>query len=153
MSTTHISSHSQTNPPISGGNLSAVLTQRAAQHSPPLPIIYQILIVPVVDNSISEDGSSPLPNTYESWVKWKHTPGLTPEKMLWFRNHYLPNKEDWTHPDASPIFQKDSKVWADLPDAWVGVAGLDILSSEGELYARKLKEAGRNVELVVYEGM
>lgn len=72
--------------------------------------------------------------------------------MLWFRNNYLPNKEDWVHPDASPIFQKDSKVWAKLPDGWVGVAALDILRSEGELYARKLRDAGKKVELVIYDG-
>lgn len=72
--------------------------------------------------------------------------------MLWFRNYYLPDKSQWTHPDASPLFQKDPQVWAKLPNAWVGVAGLDILRSEGEAYAQKLKEAGKNVEVVVYEG-
>ncbi|KAG9093082.1 hypothetical protein FRC06_011681 [Ceratobasidium sp. 370] len=133
-----------------GGNLSAVLTQRAAQRSPPLPIVYQVLIVPVIDNTIEEDGSSPLPAFYESWVKWKNTAGLSPEKMLWFRNYYLPNEADKSHPDASPIYQKDSKVWSALPDAWVGVAELDILRDEGELYARKLRQAGKTVELVVY---
>ncbi|QRV90534.1 carbohydrate esterase family 10 protein [Ceratobasidium sp. AG-Ba] len=133
-----------------GGNLSAVLTQRAAQRSPPIPIVYQVLIVPVIDNAIKEDGTSPLPAFYESWVKWKNTAALTPERMLWFRNYYLPDKEQQTHPDASPIYQKDSKVWAQLPDAWVGVAELDILRDEGELYARKLREAGKTVELVVY---
>ncbi|KAG8791775.1 hypothetical protein FRC12_008118 [Ceratobasidium sp. 428] len=135
-----------------GGNISAVLTQRAVQRNPPLPIIYQVLIVPVTDNAIEEDGSSPLPAFYESWVKLKNTVALGPARMLWFRNYYLPNKEDRTHPDASPIYQKDPKVWAALPDAWVGVAELDILSDEGKLYARKLTEAGKTVDLVVYPG-
>jgi acetyl esterase/lipase len=129
-----------------------VLTQRAVQRSPPLPIVYQVLIVPVVDNTIEEDGSSPLPGFYESWSKWKNTVGLTPEKMLWFRNYYLPDKSQQSHPDASPIYQKDPKVWAKLPDAWVGVAELDILRDEGELYAQKLRQAGSTVELVVYPG-
>ncbi|CUA70501.1 hypothetical protein RSOLAG22IIIB_08915 [Rhizoctonia solani] len=135
-----------------GGNLSAVMTQRAVQRSPPLPIRYQVLIVPVTDNTIQEDGSSLLPTYHESWVKWKNTTPLTPEKMMWFRNYYLPDKSKWTHVDASPLFQKDPEVWSKLPDAWVGVAELDILRSEGEAYAQKLREAGRNVELVVYPG-
>ncbi|CAE6424770.1 unnamed protein product [Rhizoctonia solani] len=135
-----------------GGNLSAVLTQRAVQRSPPLPVRYQVLIVPVTDNTIQEDGSSLLPTYHESWVKWKNTTPLTPEKMMWFRNYYLPDKSKWTHVDASPLFQKDPEVWSKLPDAWVGVAELDILRSEGEAYAQKLREAGRNVELVVYPG-
>ncbi|CAE6478092.1 unnamed protein product [Rhizoctonia solani] len=135
-----------------GGNLSAVMTQRAVQRSPQLPIKYQLLIVPVTDNTVQEDGSSLLPTHYESWVKWKNTTPLTPEKMLWFRSHYLPDKSKWTHVDASPLFQKDDHVWSQLPDAWVGVAALDILRSEGEAYAQKLKEARKNVELVVYPG-
>ncbi|KAJ1311896.1 hypothetical protein OPQ81_010356 [Rhizoctonia solani] len=108
-----------------GGNLSAVMTQRAVQRSPPLPIQYQVLIVPVTDNTVQEDGSSLLPTYHESWIKWKNTTPLTPEKMLWFRSHYLPDKSKWTHVEASPLFQKDNQ---------------------------KLKEAGRNVELVVYPG-
>ncbi|KDN40389.1 hypothetical protein RSAG8_08152, partial [Rhizoctonia solani AG-8 WAC10335] len=67
-------------------------------------------------------------------------------------NYYLPDKSTWTHVDASPLFQKDAQVWRELPDAWVGVAALDILRSEGEAYAQKLKEAGKNVEVVVYPG-
>src|SRR5690349_4264345 len=128
------------------------MTQRAVTRSPPLPILFQVLIVPVTDNTILEDGSSQLPAYQESWAKWKNTLPLTPEKMLWFRNYYLPDKSQWAHPDASPIFQKDPQVWAKLPDAWVGVAELDILSSEGKMYAHKLKEAGKHVELVVYPG-
>ncbi|KAF8680492.1 Lipase esterase [Rhizoctonia solani] len=135
-----------------GGNLSAVVTQRAVQRSPPLPIKFQVLIVPVTDNSVQEDGSSLLPTRHESWVKWKNTTPLTPEKMMWFRENYLPDKSKWTHVDASPLFQKDAEVWSKLPDAWVGVAELDILKSEGEAYAQKLKEAGKKVEVVVYPG-
>ncbi|ELU40866.1 putative lipase/esterase enzyme from carbohydrate esterase family CE10 [Rhizoctonia solani AG-1 IA] len=137
---------------FSGGNLSAVVTQRAVQRSPPLPIKFQVLIVPVTDNSVQEDGSSLLPTRHESWVKWKNTTPLTPEKMMWFRENYLPDKSKWTHVDASPLFQKDAEVWSKLPDAWVGVAELDILKSEGEAYAQKLKEAGKKVEVVVYPG-
>ncbi|CAE6521083.1 unnamed protein product [Rhizoctonia solani] len=133
-----------------GSNLSAVMTQRAAKRSPPLPIIFQVLIVPVTDNTVQEDGSSLLPTYHESWVKWKNTTPLIPREMLWFRGYYLPDQSSWTHIDASPLLQKDPQVWSNLPDAWVAVAELDILRSEGEAYAQKLREAGKNVELVVY---
>ncbi|CAE7151873.1 unnamed protein product [Rhizoctonia solani] len=135
-----------------GGNLSAVMTQRAAQRIPPLPIIYQLLIVPVTDNTVQEDGSSLLPTHHESWVKWKNTTPLIPKEMLWFRSYYLPDKSKWAHVDASPLLQKDAGVWSKLPNAWVGLAELDILRSEGEAYARRLEEAGRQVEFVVYPG-
>ncbi|KAJ1311885.1 hypothetical protein OPQ81_010344 [Rhizoctonia solani] len=135
-----------------GGNISAVMTQRAAQRSPVLPIMYQVLIVPVTDNTVQEDGASLFPAHHESWVKWKNTTPLIPKEMIWFRNHYLPDKSKWANVDASPLLQKDARIWARLPDAWVGVAELDILRSEGEAYARKLREAGKNVELVVYPG-
>ncbi|KAL5641676.1 hypothetical protein ACGC1H_001973 [Rhizoctonia solani] len=135
-----------------GGNLSAVMTQRAVQRSPPIPIMYQVLIVPVTDNTVQEDGSSLLPAHHESWVKWKNTTPLIPKEMLWFRSYYLPDKSKWAHVDASPLFQKDPQVWSKLPDAWVGIAELDILRSEGEAYAQKLKEAGKKIELVVYPG-
>jgi acetyl esterase/lipase len=128
------------------------MTQRAAQRSPALPIKYQVLIVPVTDNTVQEDGSSLLPTHHESWVKWKNTTPLVPGEMLWFRDYYLPDKSMWSHVDASPLLQRDMEVWSKLPDAWVGVAELDILRSEGEAYAQKLKEAGKNVELVVYKG-
>ncbi|EUC61971.1 lipase/esterase enzyme from carbohydrate esterase family CE10 protein, putative [Rhizoctonia solani AG-3 Rhs1AP] len=135
-----------------GANLSAVMTQRAVQRSPPISIMYQVLIVPVTDNTVQEDGSSLLPTHHESWVKWRNTTPLIPKEMLWFRSYYLPDKSKWAHVDASPLFQKGPQVWSKLPDAWVAVAALDILRSEGEAYAQKLREAGKEVELVVYPG-
>lgn len=70
--------------------------------------------------------------------------------MNWFKNNYLPNSEDWTKWDASPIFAPPELI-RKLPKAWIGVAELDILKEEGIAYGEKLKKEGVEVEIVVYK--
>jgi acetyl esterase/lipase len=98
--------------------------------------------VPVTDNTASV-------STY--WGQNQHTPWLSPERMLWFRSNYLPNKADWTKWDASPIFAP-KELLARVPRAWIGVAGLDILRDEGIAYGKILEQGGVEVEVQVYEG-
>jgi acetyl esterase/lipase len=98
--------------------------------------------VPVTDNTASIDSS---------WGPNADAPWLTPERMIWFKRNYLPNKEDWIKWDASPLFAPDALI-AKTPRAWVGVAELDILREEGLAYAEKLKKNGVNVEVHVYKG-
>ena len=107
---------------------------------PPIPLVFQLLVVPVTDNTASES---------DRWAENKHTPWLTPARMMWFRNNYLPNKEDWTKWDASPIFAPRELV-SKVPRAWIGVAELDILRDEGVAYGEMLKREGVQVETVVY---
>ena len=57
--------------------------------------------------------------------------------MLWFRNNYTPNPEDWKKWDNSPIFAPEES-FKGVPDAWVAVAELDILRDEGIAYARAI---------------
>ncbi|KAF9262132.1 hypothetical protein L218DRAFT_960532 [Marasmius fiardii PR-910] len=133
----------------SGGNLAAILALRAAEGSfnPPLPspLVFQLLIVPVTDNTAS-DGPGGL------WEENKLSPWLSPGRMNWFKKNYLPNQEDWTKWDASPIFAP-KELLAKTPNAWIGIAELDILKEEGIKYGEKLKEAGvPEVETVVYKG-
>lgn len=109
---------------------------------PPVPIVFQLLIVPVTDNTASVE---------TLWADNALSPWLTPERMIWFRNNYLPNKEDWTKWDASPIFAPDDLV-KKLPKAWIGVCELDILRDEGIQYGEKLAKAGVEVEIEVYKG-
>ena len=70
--------------------------------------------------------------------------------MLWYRKHYLPNVEDWGHPEASPVFWKGD--WSKLPSACFVLGELDVLRSEGEQFARKLKENGVDVDLHIMKG-
>jgi acetyl esterase/lipase len=71
--------------------------------------------------------------------------------MNWFKNNYLPNKEDWTKWDASPIFATDEML-SKTPSAWIGVGELDILRDEGVHYGERLSKAGVKVETKIYKG-
>ncbi|KAG6860689.1 hypothetical protein C0995_008602 [Termitomyces sp. Mi166 len=126
----------------SGGNLAAILALKAVERKPPIPLKFQLLVVPVIDNTASVDNL---------WAANQNAPWLSPNRMLWFRDNYLPNVEDRTKWDASPIFAP-KELLARVPSAWIGVAALDILKEEGVLYGEKLKELGVEVEIVIYEG-
>ncbi|KAL5340153.1 lipase [Aspergillus crustosus] len=131
-----------------GGNLAAIMTQKALGHSAFENLngfIYQILVVPVTDNTASVETS----NSYKAY---EHTAALPVEKMLWYRRHYLPDEGDWAKPEASPILASH-ETFAKLPPALIVVAGLDVLRWEGEEYARKLEGAGVQVEVKVVEGV
>ncbi|TFY58854.1 hypothetical protein EVJ58_g6158 [Rhodofomes roseus] len=129
----------------SGGNLAAVLALEAAQAEPPIPLVLQLLIVPVIDNTASPSGVP-----FESWAENKNTVQLTPARMLWFRDQYLPNQADRAAWRSSPIFAPD-EVFSRLPKACVMVMELDILRDEGVVYAEKMKRAGVEVEVKLYK--
>lgn len=131
---------------ISGGNLAAIATHKAALLNPPISITFQVLIVPVIDNTASVSG-----DPYKSWKDNENTPALSPEKMIWFKSNYMPNEADWKSWDSSPIYAPDES-FAKAPDAWIGVAELDILRDEGLAYGEKLKAFGKKVETKIYKG-
>lgn len=62
----------------------------------------------------------------------------------------MPNKEDWAKWDSSPLLAPE-EWFAKVPNAWIGVAELDILRDEGLAYAEKLKKAGVHVEVRQYK--
>jgi len=126
----------------SGGNLAAIAALKAAESSTPIPLIFQLLIVPVTDNTAS---------VRTSWAENRLTPWLSPDRMMWFRRNYLPNEEDWIKWDASPIFAPD-ELLKKVPKAWIGVAELDILKEEGMEYGYKLRKNGVPVEINVVQG-
>ncbi|KAF9462189.1 alpha/beta hydrolase fold-domain-containing protein [Collybia nuda] len=126
----------------SGGNLATILALKAAEANPPIPLFFQLLIVPVTDNTASISNY---------WKVNQYTPWLGPERMSWFRNNYLPNKEDWTKWDASPMFAP-KELLRKVPKAWIGIAGMDILREEGIEYGKKMQQEGVEVETEIYEG-
>ncbi|KAF7346177.1 Abhydrolase-3 domain-containing protein [Mycena sanguinolenta] len=126
----------------SGGNLAAILALKAAEASPPIPLVFMLLIVPVTDNTASVENH---------WAENALTPWLSPARMLWFRDNYLPNKEDHTKWDASPIFAPDALL-AKIPKTWIAVCECDILCGEGIAFGDKLRTVGVETEVEVYKG-
>lgn len=122
-----------------GGNLATVVARLARdQHGPNL--VYQLLIYPVAEQ----------PGLTPSYEQNANGYDLTREGMIWFWNHYLPDRATWTDPRAAPLRATDLSK---LPPALVLTAEYDVLRDEGELYAQRLQEAGVPVRLIRYEGM
>lgn len=104
----------------------------------------QLLSVPVMDNTATVKNNV-------SWRENQFSPALPAEKMLWYKMHYLPDPKTYAEPESSPLFYNDG--WKEQPPALVVVGELDVLRSEGELYAEKLINAGVRVDLKVMKGM
>jgi acetyl esterase len=111
-----------------GGNLSAVVAQRARAAGGP-QIHTQVLIYPVTDADLDNETYSDPENQLM----------LTREGMIWFWDHYAPDPADRRRPDASPIRAADL---TGLPPAIVLTAEYDVLRQEGEAYAGRLGAAG-----------
>jgi len=114
--------------------------------TPPVTPIFQLLVVPITDNTASETES-----VYPSWSENAKTCVVVPECMLWFRNMYLPNEADKAKWDSSPMFAPD-ETFQKVPNAWIGVSERDILRDEGVFYGEKLRKFGKKAEVVVYPG-
>ena len=125
-----------------GANLAAIMFQRAATQGN-AKFSLQLLSVPVMDNSADVTNNT-------SWKDNQYAPALPAPKMLWYRHHYLPNKEDWVNPEASPLFWKGN--WSKLPPACFVLGELDVLRSEGEQFGKKLQDAGVKAEINIMKG-
>ncbi|SFW51943.1 Acetyl esterase/lipase [Sinomicrobium oceani] len=124
-----------------GGNMSAVTALRAKKENGP-DIKFQVLLWPVTDADFDT----------ESYQLYAEERFLTRNMMLWFWDHYLPDKKRRKDLYASPL-QADTEELKGLPPALVQTAENDVLRDEGEAYARKLDEAGVPVTLTRYNGM
>lgn len=111
-----------------GGNLSAVMAQRAKAAGGPR-IALQVLVYPVTDCDLESTSYRDPANQLM----------LSRESMIWFWDHYAPDPEARLHPDAAPLRNADLLR---LPPAVVLTAEHDVLRDEGELYATRLLKAG-----------
>ncbi|EJT78541.1 hypothetical protein GGTG_03641 [Gaeumannomyces tritici R3-111a-1] len=126
-----------------GGNLAAVMCQRAVARPGHPRFKLQLLSVPVADNTADVDNNA-------SWRENKLTPALPAEKMLWYRRHYLPDRADWAHPEASPLLWTGD--WAALPPAVIVAGELDVLRDEGVAFGERLRAAGVRADVHVLKG-
>jgi acetyl esterase len=121
-----------------GGNLAAVTALRARDRGGP-QIALQVLIYPVTDSDTTTD----------HYAKYRDTHFiLNAPDMEWFWDHYAPDADDRTHPDAAPL---RAQSLAGLPPAYLLVAGNDPLQAEGLAYAKRLEDEGVAVQLLRYD--
>ena len=120
-----------------GGNLSAVIAQQTRGDA--VQPAFQLLFVPVTDLSRRTD----------SYAKFREGYFLTASEMDWYQDHYIGPDGDAADPRVSPLLAQDL---TDLPPAYVGVAGFDVLRDEGIAYAEAMQAAGDQVQLRVVAG-
>ena len=84
----------------------------------------------------------------KAWVHFDKKILLEKEKMIWYFNHYLQQKEQ--SKEASPLFMP---MAASMPKTLIFTAGCDPLRDESIAYGRALIQAGVHVEQHSFEGM
>lgn len=115
-----------------GGNIAAWTAIEAARAG--LSLAFQLLVYPCTDAD----------RTTESLRLFGEGLYLTAESIAMFNDIYLPTPEDRADERVNLL---DVELPAGLAPAYVVTAGFDPLRDEGEAYARRLADAGVDVEL------
>ena len=123
-----------------GGNLAAAVSLKARDLDGP-PIVFQLLIYPVLNFAEMETES------HKFFAEGYLIGGAAHE---FTRDTYLPNPADRQRPYASPLLADDL---TGLPPTLVITAEFDPLRDEGELFARKLADAGVQARATRYTGV
>ena len=123
-----------------GGNMSAALTLMTKDRNGP-KISYQVLFIPATDASV--DTAS-----YHAFATDRF---LSRDFMKYGWDRYAADPKTRDNPYVSPL-RASIKELTGLPPALIITAENDPLRDEGEAYARKLKEAGVDVNAVRYNG-
>ena len=121
-----------------GGNLAAVASHRALDAGGPA-LRCQALIYLVADHGRGE---------HESRETMGELFPIPTPIMDWFHEHYFGHSKPVVEPDASPIRREDL---TGLPQTLVVTAGLDPLCDEGRAYAKRMSDAGVDVQLLHYD--
>lgn len=125
----------------SGANFVAAVTAMAHDEGFEA-ITQQVLLYPSVDLDFDTERYSSL--TENAVGKGLETITLKP-----FNSYYINSGANPDDPLVSPIKRSSCEG---LPEAFVATAEYDPLRDEGELYARKLTDAGVETQLTRYEG-
>jgi acetyl esterase len=122
-----------------GGNLAAAVTLLARERGG-VELAGQLLVYPNTD--YLADTASMRAGTDEALFNRR--------SVAWYWDHYLSTPDDGGNPLVAPL---RAPSLHGLPPALVITAEYDPLRDEGELYARRLAEAGVPVEATRYDGM
>jgi len=117
-----------------GGGMAAVIARELRG-----AVRHQALVYPVCDARVGAT---------DSYIRYAEGHFMTAGDMRWFLDHYAPGV-DPTDPRLSPLAADDLTGTA---PATIVVAECDPLRDEGVAYARKLEQAGVEVELREYSG-
>jgi len=121
-----------------GGNLSlAAALQLRDQGGPKLQGL--VLAYPVCDSNFET----------ASYLEFATGYGLTRDRMATYWDLYVERPHDLSHPLAAPL----RADLGGLPPVLVILAELDVLRSEGEALAAKLKQSGVDTEVEVFGGV
>jgi acetyl esterase len=123
-----------------GANLAAAVSLMSRDRGGPA-IASQLLLYPVMAPAVGSPFASYEENA-EGYL-------LTKDTMLFFWDHYLSDAQDAVNPYAAPLRAENL---SGLPPALVITAEYDPLRDEGEAYARRLREAGVEVNAIRYDG-
>jgi len=124
-----------------GGNMTAVTALKAKEKGGP-KIKVHIMMWPVTDATFER----------ESHKQFGENRFLTTPLMKWMWDLYTTDPNERKEIYASPL-QASVEQLKGLPPALIQVAESDILRDEGEMYGRKLDDAGVNVTTIRYDGM
>lgn len=122
-----------------GGNLAAAVSILARDRKGP-NIMAQVLLYPSLDFDF----------TTESYQKYSKGFILTEELMTWFAGHYAESRDDLQNNLAAPLLTENLRG---LPPALIFTAEYDVLRDDGLTYAKRLVEAGIQVEYKCEAGL
>jgi acetyl esterase len=124
-----------------GGNMAAVLSIMAKQRGGP-EFLAQALIYPVTDADFENE-------SYRQFAEGYH---LRKDMMEWFWDQYTQDAAERELLTVSPLRASLDDL-SGLPPALVINGEAEVLRDEGEAYARKLREAGVDVEASRHGGV
>ncbi|AYY12527.1 alpha/beta hydrolase [Actinobacteria bacterium YIM 96077] len=122
-----------------GGNLATVVAMMSRDRGGP-PIRAQVPVCPVYGHP--DDG-------FASYVECATGYGMTAGAMRFFFDQYVTDPAQLADPYLLPLRATHLRG---LPPALIMTAQYDVLRDEGEEFARRLADAGVDVELARYDG-
>lgn len=127
-----------------GGNLAALVCQKAKENKGVPHIAFQLLIYPALSLGIRRSGAEENGEVPEMGFP------VDPRALCWFHRFYIPEGMDPADPRLSPLSASDL---SGLPGAYIVTAGLDPLRNEAISYAERLKQAGAGAVQIDYPTM